>query len=445
MKVGPSKDTADLEALIAPSRPHARLGARLKPVADLAELARAFAAEHYWVSSTATPTARRTRSPTTTTSTATDAGRFSVIVTGTDQTWIDSPNFGVTGNGRCFASASPLPCASRSISPSRQIAANRQVATLAATARRIRAVIAPWRARDPRKEQSVADGEALAASKIARMAVRPVAHRGGCRRLGRGCRPGSDVRETTVARGRALGVQRPSMRSHAYSGLCAFGAVLASIWSALRPRLRGNGAGEGRHPRSAARRRVRERRPANGELREGSTLLAGGTRSRSTVYLGFRVAVPSGAACGARCSGFSSRDEVDRPASPCTPSQQRLERDTLSYANAPRVDARSRRLRRLSRERVRHGERHTARHRKRRSEPGGDGSGSRAARVQVARVRRSGAPRLVVGRPPRRPPPPSRRQPACVGAGPCGAASGSHLRESTTSFGSGWRTSPSSP
>ena len=97
-----------------------------------------------------------------------------MIVTGTDQTWVDGPNFGLTGNGvlfrECLADAG---CQPLYIAALRQIAANKQVADLAATARAIEAVIAPWRPRDPRREQSVADGEAQADAKIAFMAARP--------------------------------------------------------------------------------------------------------------------------------------------------------------------------------------------------------------------------------------------------------------------------------
>ncbi len=81
-----------------------------------------------------------------------------MIVTGTDQTWVDGPNFGLTGNGvlfrECLADAA---CQPLYIAALRQIAANKKVVGLATTARAIRAVIAPWRARDPRREQSVAD------------------------------------------------------------------------------------------------------------------------------------------------------------------------------------------------------------------------------------------------------------------------------------------------
>ena len=110
----------------------------MKPVADLAEMARVFAAEHYigqfdgysYGSTQAQPNNYYLHSD--------DAGRFSMIVTGTDQTWVDGPNFGLTGNGvlfrECLADAG---CQPLYIAALRQIAANKQVADLAATARAI--------------------------------------------------------------------------------------------------------------------------------------------------------------------------------------------------------------------------------------------------------------------------------------------------------------------
>jgi Domain of unknown function DUF11 len=56
----------------------------------------------------------------------------------------------------------------------RQIGASPAAAALADTMRAIRSVIAPWRVQDPRREQTVADGEAQADAKIASMAARPL-------------------------------------------------------------------------------------------------------------------------------------------------------------------------------------------------------------------------------------------------------------------------------
>ena len=91
------------------------------------------------------------------------AGRFALITSGTDQTWLERPAFGVYGSGvlmrGCVADAT---CRQLYIDALRQIAASPAVAALPAQARAIRAAIAPWRARDPRREQTVADGEAQA-------------------------------------------------------------------------------------------------------------------------------------------------------------------------------------------------------------------------------------------------------------------------------------------
>jgi len=175
VSVGPSKDVSDLEALIdAASGDAAGWSERMKPRADLPELVLAFAAEHYigqwdgysYGSTQAQPNNYDLHSD--------DSGRFSMILTGTDQTWLDGENFGLTGNGvlfrECLADAACQPLYMAAL---RQIAAKKEVAGLAATARAIRAAIAPWRRRDLRREQSVADGEAQADAKIAFMAARP--------------------------------------------------------------------------------------------------------------------------------------------------------------------------------------------------------------------------------------------------------------------------------
>lgn len=172
---GSSKDISDLEALIqAASGNAAGWSERMQPVADLAEMARVFAAEHYIGQWDGYSYGSEQTQPNNYDLHSDDAGRFSMLITGTDQTWLDGPNFALTGNGvlfrECLADAG---CEPLYIAALRQIAANKKVAGLAATARAIRAAIAPWRLRDPRREQSVAEGEAQADVKIAQMTARP--------------------------------------------------------------------------------------------------------------------------------------------------------------------------------------------------------------------------------------------------------------------------------
>ena len=175
VREGPSKDIADLQALIrAASGGQAGWAERMKPVADLAELARVFAAEHYMGQWDGYSYGSEQTHPNNYDLQSDDAGRFSMIVTGTDQTWLDGPNFGLTGNGVLFREClGDATCQPLYIAALHQIADSRKVAGLAETARAIRAAIAPWRLRDPRREQSAAEGEAQAEAKIDFMAARP--------------------------------------------------------------------------------------------------------------------------------------------------------------------------------------------------------------------------------------------------------------------------------
>ena len=174
---GSSRDSSDLEALIQAASGDANgWSGRMKPVADLAEVALVFAAEHYMGQWDGYSYGSQQTQPNNYDLHSGDDGRFSIIVTGTDQTWVDGPNFGLTGNGalfrECLADAA---CQPLYIAGLRQIAASKKVAGLAATARAIRAVVAPWRLRDPRDEQSATEGEAQADAKIDFMAGRPAA------------------------------------------------------------------------------------------------------------------------------------------------------------------------------------------------------------------------------------------------------------------------------
>jgi hypothetical protein len=173
---GSSIDRSDLEALsVANAGGADGWWERMQPVADLVEMTRVWAAEHYaghWdgysvsAADPGKPTNYYLHSDLT--------GRFSLITSGTDQTWLERSAFGVYGNGvlmrGCVADAT---CRALYVDALRQIAASPAVAALPAQARAIRIAIAPWRALDPRREQSIAEGEAYADAKIGTMDARP--------------------------------------------------------------------------------------------------------------------------------------------------------------------------------------------------------------------------------------------------------------------------------
>jgi hypothetical protein len=172
---GSSADVSDLGALgtadaAGPDGWWQRLGA----LADTAGLTRAFAVEHYigqWdgYSFGTTPS-----QPNNYYLHSDLAGRFSLLPSGTDQTWLERTSFGAFGNGvlmrHCAADPS---CNAAYIDALRGLATSPAVAGVASEARAIRDAIAPWRARDPRREQTVAEGEAQADAKIASMEARP--------------------------------------------------------------------------------------------------------------------------------------------------------------------------------------------------------------------------------------------------------------------------------
>jgi CotH protein/lamin tail-like protein/uncharacterized protein DUF11 len=172
---GSSSDLSDLETLAAANAGGADAWwARVQPVADLVEMTRAWAVEHYaghWdgYSVGAGPT-----QPNNYYLHSDPAGRFAFIVTGTDQTWLDRTEFGVYGKGvlmrGCVADET---CRGLYVDALGQMASTAAIVALPAQIRAIRATIAPWRARDPRREQSVAVGEAQADEKIATLDARP--------------------------------------------------------------------------------------------------------------------------------------------------------------------------------------------------------------------------------------------------------------------------------
>jgi hypothetical protein len=172
---GSSTDRADLEALAtAGAGGDAGWWERMTPVADLAEMTRAWAAEHYaghWDSYSVASTPSL---PNNYYLHSDLAGRFALITSGTDQTWLDRSAFGAYDNGvlmrQCVQDVS---CRQLSIDALRQIAANPAIPMLAEQARAIGTAIAPWRLRDPRREQTVAAGEAEADTKLATMETRP--------------------------------------------------------------------------------------------------------------------------------------------------------------------------------------------------------------------------------------------------------------------------------
>jgi hypothetical protein len=172
---GSSTDRSDLEALSAADSGSAEgWWERMQPVADLAEMTRAWAVEHYMGQWDGYSVANHVLLPNNYYLHSDLAGRFSLIPSGTDQTWLERPSFGVYGDGvmmrHCVADTS---CRELYVDALRQLASNPQVAALAGQAQAIRAAIAPWRVLDPRREQSVGEGEAQAAVKLATVEARP--------------------------------------------------------------------------------------------------------------------------------------------------------------------------------------------------------------------------------------------------------------------------------
>jgi hypothetical protein len=172
---GSSTDRSDLEALsVANAGGADGWWERMKPVADLAEMTRAWAAEHYAGHHDGYSIGTGAIHPANYYLHSDLAGRFALIVSGTDQTWLERPAFGVYGNGVLMRGCvADLTCRHLYIDALRQIAASPVVAALPAKARAIRAVIAPWRVRDPRREDTVAVGEAHADIVIATLDARP--------------------------------------------------------------------------------------------------------------------------------------------------------------------------------------------------------------------------------------------------------------------------------
>jgi hypothetical protein len=172
---GSSADVSDLDALgAADAAGPDGWWQRLQAVADTSELTRAFAVEHYvgqWdgYSFGTTPS-----QPNNYYLHRDLAGRFSLLPSGTDQTWLERTPFGAYGNGLLMRHCAVDPsCNAAYIGALRGLAGSPAVAAVAAEARAIRDAIAPWRLRDPRREQSVAEGEAQADAKIATMEARP--------------------------------------------------------------------------------------------------------------------------------------------------------------------------------------------------------------------------------------------------------------------------------
>jgi hypothetical protein len=172
---GSSGNLSDLEALsVANAGGADGWWDRMQPVADVTEMTRVWAAEHdmghwdgYSISADAfSPANYYVHSDL--------AGRFSLITSGTDQTWLQHTPFGVYGKGVLMRSCIvDTTCRQLYVAALREIAASPAVAALPAQVRAIRAAIAPWRALDPRREQTVAAGEAQADAELATLDGRP--------------------------------------------------------------------------------------------------------------------------------------------------------------------------------------------------------------------------------------------------------------------------------
>src|SRR5262249_763121 len=141
LQEGSSTDRADLETLAAANGGGGSgWWERMQPVADMSELTRALAQEHYmehWDGySIGTPPSQPHNSYLHSDAT----GRFALIPSGPDQTWLEPTPFGVSGNGALMRHCAADPtCRALYVDALRQIADNPDVAALPANARAIRA------------------------------------------------------------------------------------------------------------------------------------------------------------------------------------------------------------------------------------------------------------------------------------------------------------------
>ena len=172
---GSTTDLSDLEALASADAAGADgWWERMQPVADLTEMTKAWAVEHYLGHWDSYSVWSGDGQPNNYDLHSDASGRFSTLITGTDQTWVERPSFGVYGNGlmmrHCALDAN---CRDLYVGAVRALGELPEAQALAAEARAIRAVIDPWRIRDPRREWTVVQGEASADAKIASMEARP--------------------------------------------------------------------------------------------------------------------------------------------------------------------------------------------------------------------------------------------------------------------------------
>jgi hypothetical protein len=174
---GSSTDTSDYEALAEAGAAGADdWWARMQQVADMTEMTRTWAAEHYIGHWDGYSVGASQDEPNNFYLHSDPSGRFTMIASGTDQTWLARSPFGVYGQGELMRRCAEVDaCRQRYVESLRELAASPAVAALPAQARAIRDLIAPWRALDPRREQTVAEGEAQAEQKIATMDGRPAA------------------------------------------------------------------------------------------------------------------------------------------------------------------------------------------------------------------------------------------------------------------------------
>ena len=175
LQEGSATDLFDLDALGAADAAGAEgWSQRMQPVADLAEMTTAWAAEHYIGQWDGYSVESAPFLPNNYYLESDAAGRFSMILTGTDQTWATHPWFGVIGKG-VLARHAMADASTRELylDALRRIEASPVAATLADQMAAIRTVVAPWRALDPHSEYTLAQYESAADGAIATMAARP--------------------------------------------------------------------------------------------------------------------------------------------------------------------------------------------------------------------------------------------------------------------------------
>lgn len=171
---GSESDLSDLDALVAAVDDGTRdFSDRMAPVADLAQMARMWAVEKYAGHWDGYATNFGPLHPNNYYLHSDDAGRFSMLPWGTDQTWVTHESFDQAGGEmfvRCRADAS---CDALYRAAVRDVRALVPGLDLEARATAVAALLRPHQEADPRREQSMDEIDAAVAATRAFLASRP--------------------------------------------------------------------------------------------------------------------------------------------------------------------------------------------------------------------------------------------------------------------------------